>query len=325
MASNVSPNEVVEIGDISSLEIGLEDTSQLDTTTDKDTVISKDVMKLKPGIPTVMVAGRPRNGKSTALNNIFDLNLVARPSASSVTRALNINEVTKKLFLKTDDTSPQEVIMQVVDTPGLGDQDVLDEMKTITKGINFILLYCFSVSPSNSLTEMDKTIITNLQHAFGREVWSKCVLLFTFSDQACLEFEDSPDEYIRHINDHAQKFDELLKDISGKKGCVKSIFEYKSQNALSEEETPSNIIAIPVKKKVAQSKDILPGMIESWQDWTDVVFIELMKRTDSTLHEPFLFFQYARILMRKTYLNISAGIESVALDIMELVKLLKRK
>jgi len=91
--------------------------------------------------------------------------------------------------------------MQVVDIPGLGaldikKEDILKEMKRVTKCINFTFLYCFSVSPSNTLTETNKTFITNLHHAFGREVWSKCVLLFTFSDHAWLDFEDSPDQYV---------------------------------------------------------------------------------------------------------------------------------
>ena len=293
-------------GDISSLETDLEGMPKLEITTDKVTVITKEVKTLKPGVPTVMIAGRPKSGKSTDLNNLFNLNLAATTSASSVTSALSITEVIKNIPMKTGDSSSREVTMQVIDTPGLGaldisKQEVLDEMKRITKGVNFTLLYCFSVSPSNSLLEIDKTIITNLQHAFGREVWKRCLLLFTFSDHAHLELED-PAEYVRHINAHAQKFDELLQDISGNTSRVKSIFEYESPNALSEEETPSSIIAIPIKKKVDQSQDILPGMIESWQDWTDVVFIELMKRTNSTQREPFLLFKYAHIVTSLIFL-----------------------
>ena len=270
MASKVHPIGVVVEGDISPLETGIEDMTKLENTTDKCTVISKEVKTLKPGVPTVMIAGKDRSGKSTALNNMFGLKLAARASAASVTSALSITEVIKEVP-RMSDTSPQEVTVQVIDTPGLGalgmsKQEILDEMKRVTKGVNFTLLYCFSVTTSNSVTEIDKSIVTNLQHVFGIEEWKKCVLLFTFSDHAYSEFEDSPAEYVHYINDHAQKFDELLRDISGNKSCVRSIFEYGSPKALLEEENPSNIIAIPVKKKVAQSKDILLDMIESGQD-----------------------------------------------------------
>ena len=292
-------------GDISSLENDLEEieitAKKRDTGISKWKPDSKEVSVLKPEVPTVMVAGRARNGKSTALNNIFGLNLVVKASASSVTSVVSTREVKKKLP-KISDSSPQEVTMQVIDTPGLGaldisKEEILREMKRITKGINFTLLYCFTVSPNTALTEVDKTIITNLHRTLGKEVWSKCVLLFTFSDHAFLEFEESPAEYICHINDHAQKFNELLQEISGKESCVKSIFEYESPDVLSEEESPSNIIAIPVKKKVGPSKDILPGMIKSGQDWTDVVFVELMKRADSIQREPFMLFKYPNILI----------------------------
>ena len=260
--------------------------------TEKDTGISKQVRILKP---TVMVAGRFKSGKSTALNNMFGLNLAARPSVSSVTTIVSVTEVIKKIPRKVDDASPQEVAMRVIDTPGLGaldisKQEVLDEMKRVTRGVTFTLLYCHSVSLNASHPEIDKTIITNLHHAFGAEVWSKCLLLFTFSDHAYLVFKNSPDEYIRYINSHAQVFDKLLRDISGK-SCVKSIFEYESPDVLFEDENPSNIIAIPVKRKGTQSNDILPGMIESGQDWTDVVFIELLKRANSTERESFLTVQ----------------------------------
>ena len=299
----MSSNEHATVGDISPPEPE-EKTTKLEINTANKTFISKEeVETLKPHLPTVMVAGKPRNGKSTALNNIFGLNFTTELTAPSVTRVVHMFEVTKKSPKKHDEKSPQEeVTMQVIDTPGLGAVDIsraeiLTKMKTITNDINFTLLYCFSVSPSTTLTEIDKTIITNLHDTLGREVWSKCVLLFTFSDQAYLEHKQFPAQYICYINDHAQDFNKLLQDISGKKNCIKSIFKYESPNALSKEENPSNIIAIPVNKTVTGSKDILPGMIMSGQDWTDVVFIELMKRTCSTQREQFRRFTHFNILI----------------------------
>ena len=198
---------------------------------------------------------------------------------------------------------PQEVplTMQIINTPGLRTLDIAEiqrDLKELIRKGNSTLLCCFSMSPYTSLSEIDVTIITSLYHAFGREVWSKCVLLFTFSDDTYLEFEDSPAEYVHHINEHAQKFNNILQDISRKKSSVKSIFEYESPNALSEEVKPSDVIAIPVKRMVAQSKDILPGMIVPWQDWTDVVFVELMKRIDCTQRKSLVLFKYPRILIQ---------------------------
>ena len=295
---DVSPPEPE--GDVSPPEPEEETTKLGSNATNKTCISKQEVKTLKPEIPTVMVAGKPRNGKSTALNNIFGLNFTSELSSSSVTSIVHMFEVTKKSPIKHDKKSPQEeVTMQVIDTPGLGAVDIpqekiLTEMKRITEGNNFILLYCFSVSPSTTLTEVDKTIITNLHRTLGGEVWSKFVLLFTFSDQAYLEYEHSRAEYICHINDHAHNFNKLLQDISGKENSIKSIFECDSP---IKQESPSNIIAIPVKKKVAPSKDILPDMIKDRQDWTDVVFLEILKKTDSTQREPLRRFKNFNILI----------------------------
>jgi len=77
---------------------------------------------------------------------------------------------------------------------------------------------------------------------------------------------------------------------------------------LSEDESTSDIIAIPVKKKVVLSTDILQGKIESGQDWTDVVFVELMKRTDCIHRNPFILFKYFNLfIIGTTSAGIGAG------------------
>ena len=251
----------------------------------------------RPDFVTIMVAGRARNGKTTALNNIFGLNLTARASATSVTQTVDAIRVTKKIASNEEGSLHDEVTLQVIDTPGLGaldihKEDIVKDLKKVTKDINYTLIYCFSVSPNTALTETDKAIIENLHLALGKDIWSKCVLLFTFSDHARLEFEDSLEEYREHIKNHAIEFQKLLKSISSKLPTVKTIFEYDSPEELEQEQRPPGIIAIPVKKKTTGSEDILPKMIKNGQDWTDVVFIELMKRTDEMERKPFSLFKY---------------------------------
>jgi len=264
--------------------------------------ISKEVKVGKPQRCTIMVAGKVRNGKTTALNNIFCLDLPARPSPMSVTRTIRIIKVKKKVPRQTNDTSPGEVKMQVIDTPGLGALDIpkekiLEEIKTATKGVKFTLLYCFSVGPNTILTETDKNIMTHLTHAFGEEVWSNCVLLLTFSDNALLEFKNSPAKYVRFIDDHAKLFQELLQKITGKKISVNNILEYKDPQTLSEDENSADITAIPVKKIVAHSEDILPRIIKPGQDWTDVAFLEIIKKADPTYRKEWLILKYPNIFI----------------------------
>ena len=251
----------------------------------------------EPDIITVMVAGRPRNGKTTALNNMFDLNLEARASAHTVTQCVNVTEVTKKILKNEEGSLYKEVRFEVIDTPGLGGldipmRDILEDMKRVTNGKDFILIYCFAVDPNVTLTSVDHTIIQSFNHAWGTDVWRKCVLLFTFSDLALRYFEGSSEQYIKYIIDFARKFQMLLKTVSSELPTVKSIFEFGSQEELQREEMPSGIIVIPVMGAImGGSEAILPNMIKKGQDWTDVVFIELMKRTFEMERGPYLLFK----------------------------------
>ena len=249
---------------------------------------------------TIMVAGRARNGKSTALNNVFGLDLVAKASAKSVTQVVSTTEVTKKISI--NELEEEEVTLQVIDTPGLGatdikKEDIVKDMKKITQGVDYTLMYCFSVSPNTIILETDKAIVKNLYLSLGKDVWNKCVLLFTFSDHAYLEFEDSKEEYIEHIKSHAREFEKLLQSIRSDAPSVKTIFDYESPEKLEQEENPSGIIAIPVNKKAKNSKSILPGMLKRGQDWTDVVFIELMKKTAEEDRVPFFYFRYPNLFL----------------------------
>jgi len=157
MSSNSGHSAEVTEGEVSPLEDDVKETLKFKITKEKEVSVSVEVETLKHDLPTIMVAGRPRSGKSTALNNTFDLNLAARASASSVTNVASITEVTKKIPREKNDlSSPLEVTVQVVDTPGLGSldipkEDILKEMKRIAQGIDFTLVYCFSVTRPSSL------------------------------------------------------------------------------------------------------------------------------------------------------------------------------
>jgi len=46
-----------------------------------------------------------------------------------------------------------------------------------------------------------------------------------------------------------------------------------------------------------KSEEILPGMLEEGQDWTDVAFIELMMKTAEEGREPFILFRYPNLIL----------------------------
>lgn len=218
---------------------------------------------------TVMVAGKPRSGKSTALNNIFGLNLIARPAACSVT-----TKVTKQSQKKN------EVSIHIIDTPGLGAldvkrKDVLNEMSKLDIKGGFTLLYCLPVGPSNSLTEMDRAIIRNLNDIFGSELWNRCFILLTSSDTIRRDEYNSQDSvggYKEYLRGHVQEFQKELKACYKKVPDVKTIFENPSER---------DIVAIPVGKYTDRDGDpnIMPGIIceDNSACWSDYAILHIAK------------------------------------------------
>ena len=301
----------VEVGEESPLEVGQGEVSAPETSCSGGGPAQQPDVHLKENSgqdnmvnmtgkrkATIMVAGRPRNGKSTALNNIFGLNLIAKASAKSVTQVVNVSEVTKTFEGEKDGKKvKEEVTLRVIDTPGLGANDITKEtiikdMQKVISGEDYTLMYCLSVAPNTILLETDKVIMQNLHHTLGKEVWNKCVLLLTFSDYARDEFDDSEEDYINYINSHAREFQVLLKSIGADLPSVKTVFECQSQKCFDKDEIPDGIIAIPVNKKPKKSEEILPGILKKDEDWTDVAFMELMKKTGKEYRKPFVFFRY---------------------------------
>ena len=191
--------------------------------------------------------------------------------------------------ITTEEVVKNGVTVRIIDTPGLGSvsidtNKIVDEMAAATKGLNFLLLYCLGVRPSAILTEVDEAIIRNLQQTLGAQVWQKCVLLLTFGDVIREEEYSSPEqdkEYIAYIKDHAQQFQNVLQEETKVDIRVKTIFDYASQEEQERQETSDAVIAIPVKKHIKGKHNILPGIMKDHDfDWTDIVFIELMKKKD---------------------------------------------
>ncbi len=249
-----------------------------------------DVEEFKRKEVSVMVAGRPRQGKSTALNNIFGLNLEARASSRSVTKSLSITRIVQN-----------DVIVNVIDTPGLGaldinKEDVIADMKKLKITKDFTLLYCISVALSNSLTEVDRTIIQNIQGVFGKWVWNCCVLVLTSSDTVRKdEFKADHQivEYITYLRGHAEAFYEIIKSCGTNIPGVKLLFEYNREEF--EEQTKSDkLIAVPAAKEIyCNEVNIIPGIFfDKSLGWTDYVFMEILKKADEIERDILLCFKH---------------------------------
>ena len=245
-----------------------------DTCPDRDRFLGKTK-------PCIVIAGKPGSGKSTALVNILQLQKGALKFELSSSQRIVEREVIKN-----------DVLLNVVDTPGLGALDVRGEEMAVfvqeaIKNKDCTLVYCLSVSPSSRLTEKDRNIIHDLSKFLGQEVWQKCVILFTFSCTAWREeFAESNNRdgyktYIKHI---ASEFESILRSCAQTAPPVKTVFEDRERD---------DIIVLPIGKKVTSTKDVLPGVvIHGGCDWTDLVFTELLKKTAENSRKVLIALKY---------------------------------
>jgi len=245
----------------------------------------------------IMTAGKTGSGKSTSLNNIFGLSLQADISPHSVTKDINIST-----------TSKHGVNVRVIDTPGFGARDinkeeVSDMMCDIIQHKKYTLLYCLSVAPCSRLTEEDEAIVGNLHKVLGKEVWEKCVLLFTFSDTAWREsFADTNDisGYKKHIEVMAAGFADILKKLDACSPSVHSVFEPRTDNG---------VLAIPIGKKLTSTTEILPGIpVGEGKNWTDLVFVEILRRTAKDKRTSLLKLKYGSAVAGSTAVTTLIGV-----------------
>ena len=235
---------------------------------------------------TIMVAGKVRVGKSTALNNLFGLNLATGPGASSVTTDV------------LDETiSHNGVQIRYIDVPGV--QSVGIDSKKILEDISskigegddhFTLLYC--VSALTGFTQDDKMIVKKLNKRFGANIWNRCILVLTYCDT--LRNEDFPEEkqdndYRNCLMLYTETFKDILKKCSSREIPVELIFDCQD-----DVRTPgvsgvpdgivkcNTIVAVPVARTRdhGRKSNILPGfeLLDSL-DWSDYAFEEILKKS----------------------------------------------
>jgi len=238
---------------------------------------------------SVLVAGRSRAGKSTALNNIFGLNLRAGASPSSVTRHVTITRIIQN-----------DVVLNVIDTPGLGAVDIpreeiLSDIKKLKITKEFILVYCISVAPNSCVQDTDRTIFKNIQSIFGKWVWNRCILVLTSSDNARMEFPtDRHDvEYIAYLRGHVDNFYSALTSCGSIEipGAM-LLFDYHKNDYATT--VYNKLVAVPAAKhKFCNSINIIPGIwFEEEYDWTDYAFMEILKKADKLDRDVLLCFKY---------------------------------
>ena len=232
--------------------------------------MEEQAVRLLPREKVVVVLGKIGSGKSTALNNIYGLNLTTKSSPRPVT-----TEISELLVQSGGDG------VKVIDTPGLGGvtrsaDSIVSELADKLEDKDFTVVYCLPVKPSDTLTETDRSIVKAIDYHLGRRVWDKCVLLLTFSDKA----KSDPDHcnnniaYIKFLDGHVMAFYNMLKQVKIELPVIQSVFGNRYRN---EQQLVSNgqIVAIPVAKSLEETLDIVPEAQLRSKNWAEEALLEI--------------------------------------------------
>ena len=224
----------------------------------------------------VMVAGKVRAGKSTALNNLFkpEVPFRAGPHHKSLTRDIEEFTVVKN-----------NVALRIIDTPGMGallsdlkSKEVLKKMSKLDVNTKkFCLLYCFSVSNESIIGAQDEIIIRNLTALFGDSIWKRCTLVMTHCDS--LRREEYPsteaeNKYLGILRSHLHTFEETLGKLGVKNIPVKLCLDLKRG-----EDVTDTILAVPAAKTKEVDTILTQECAEENADWTEYAYKQIMKKT----------------------------------------------
>ena len=235
----------------------------------------------------VMVAGKSRRGKSTALNNLLGLKLPTGCGVKSVTQTVTVEST----------TSQHGVRVCGIDTPGiqaidLGSKKVWKDMSgVIGQGVDkFTLLYCISACDKVDNND-DREVMKGLTDRFGADIWKRCILVLTFCDTARnenYETEDKDEAYKAHLRDCVEVFRGILGEFVSNVPPVKLILDCEVVKSPDNDKmtevktTPDTIVAVPVARSREDGRklNILPGFnIGGNIDWTEYAFYEVVKKS----------------------------------------------
>ena len=238
---------------------------------------------------TIVLTGKSGAGKSTLFRNLlkedFEKNSLfklAGPGADT-------------LEPKAKSAERNGVKIHLVDTPGLlvGDEMVdkkerltntLEVMKKKLKILDFdLLVYCISVHPASTFIEENEEIMKCLHDIHGKDIWKRCVVVFTFSNILMEGIKSRNDneenvkaEFITKIEGIMDEFRvQLLKlQVDIKDVDPKTTFNWAAISKV--ERSPENII-LGIPAGLHKEDSVLPG-IDNGKGWIDKIFIEMLNK-----------------------------------------------
>lgn len=152
-----------------------------------------------------------------------------------------------------------------------------------------IVVYCVSVNPSDKFNHGNPATMQWLQDTYGKDIWKRCVIAFTFSNIAWdwnyrryntdrySNFVDVA-RYKQYIVHYATKFQEELKRLNVQDISVKVAFGFSPS---SKDQT--TIVGVPVGEEL--DDPVLPDNTytsKSEWNWKEALTMEIIRKKDDT-------------------------------------------
>ena len=195
----------------------------------------------------LVTAGRSGAGKSTLISNMLGLKDDAKPSGGEghSQHQCSPSSITKEVEVYSS-LREGGITIRVVDIPSLNASDVSDAkamallQEKTGGGRCDMLLYCVSLLPDSKIDKEDREVIRKLTLVFGKDVWSRTVLVLTFTNAVKALY---PEQNVKDIvEEYAKKFRSALLFVFKSEISVVSIFSCDWSKTQRDADT---IIAVP--------------------------------------------------------------------------------
>ena len=172
------------------------------------------------------------------------------------------------------------VNLQITDTVGLQihTKKTFRELYRHIKGKVDMFLYCISIFQERMISIHDT--MKSLQEVFGKNIWNRCIIVFTFSDG--IYDAKHVDNYRTYINPRAHKIQKELRKLNAHIN-VKPVLGFDPTRP-----DPNTILAIPAGSHISGGPVLLDPHtsgheVASVANWKAILLIEIIRMYDAKL------------------------------------------
>ena len=247
----------------------------------------------------VVLAGKSSSGKTTLFKALC---------GKKAEEPLSAHPTTTKV--KDKSRKKNGVTIHIIDTPALGSSREQSQVE----GEIDLILYCLPVTPGLRFEDENPEIMKCLQDAYTEEVWKKCVIIFTFSNQvwdrinqSAADQEAKIRQYTEYLTKYAESFRKQLGELKVKDIVMSTIFDEDSVDS----DQDHTIMAIPAGK--VPSDPVLPGvdMQHAKRSWVDEIFLEMVRNCTKESTLALLRYQMDDLTLQETIHETAAAINNI--------------